>query len=519
MSSEVELKLELAPHALHSFETSPWLHELTDRAGKREDVVSVYFDTPKFRLHKSGVSLRVRSIGTRRVQTIKASTHGLGGPLARDEWEDEIGSETPDLSLAKKTPLRPLMSKKLERKLKPVFETSVERFTIPVDLPESRLELSIDRGRITDGKFCRPVNEIEIELKEGDPAGLVEIAERIGREFPVQYGAQTKAERGYALRQGAHVEAIRADHIMLDRQANTGESFKTIAFSCLRHLALNRDAVQEGCSEGVHQMRVGLRRLRAAISIFKNIVEDDRIEQVKTQLRWLTEQLGPARDFDVFVQESVAPLQRMRPDSVDFSPLRTSLEARRADGFARANDAVRSDDYRQMLLKTALWVAGGRWSEDRGPLAVRRRRPVAAFAGEILSLRRRKILKQAKKLASLDARRRHKLRISIKKLRYATEFFESLFPGAKAIVRRKAFGKKLSTLQKALGRLNDISVHERLARDLVHSTQSDTGELAGRKTAFALGFVEGHETTAIDALVSTATKTGAQLKKITCFWE
>jgi CHAD domain-containing protein len=56
----------------------------------------------------------------------------------------------------------------------------------------------------------------------------------------------------------------------------------------------------------------------------------------------------------------------------------------------------------------------------------------------LINFRWRKVHKKGKALAQLDATSRHKLRIQAKKLRYAAEFFASLFSTKRALKRRYA---------------------------------------------------------------------------------
>src|SRR5215469_10686037 len=117
---ELEVKLDVAPDSLRALKNIPLLRA-QNGASKRRVEVSVYFDTDDHKLRKKGVMLRVRRAGGRYIQTIKAN--GQAAPLERDEWEAEIAGREPDLSLAAGTALEPLMTKKLGRQLKPLFET------------------------------------------------------------------------------------------------------------------------------------------------------------------------------------------------------------------------------------------------------------------------------------------------------------------------------------------------------------------------------------------------------------
>lgn len=289
-----------------------------------------------------------------------------------------------------------------------------------------------------------------------------------------------------------------------------------IGWSCLDHLAANEEAVRRGESEGVHQMRVGLRRMRAAISLFKDMVQNAETERIKSELKWLSEQLGPARDFDVLVTESVAPLRREIPDKPEMKLLETELEQRRERGFARAKAAVESERYRKLILATALWLIDGKWTKDKDArIVARREQPAAAFAADVLRLRLRKIVKKSRKLDQLDALSRHRLRIAVKKLRYATEFFSGLFDRPKAIKARNRFGKDLKALQSALGKLNDITVHQDLTRPLVHP---DRRSRKRPDVAFAAGLLTGHDQPRVRACLTAARKAGKALSRADAFW-
>ena len=254
MGREVELKLEVPPSAIDEVARLPWLSEASKGPATREELVTVYFDTAKSKLRKHGLTLRVRHAGENRVQTIKALTEGARGASGRDEWEERIAGDTPDLKLAKGTALEPLATRKLQRKLKPVFETVIERTAFPIHSGDADLELAVDRGHIKAREWREPVSEVEIELKQGDRATLAKIAQRLAQSAPVAYAAQSKPERGYALSAGESAKAVCRRTIDLDPEASTAAAFQTIAMSCLDHAAANERAVREGETEAVHQM-------------------------------------------------------------------------------------------------------------------------------------------------------------------------------------------------------------------------------------------------------------------------
>jgi triphosphatase len=516
MAQEIEVKLEASVKAARRLLDAAWLKRLGTTRPKREHLISVYYDTADCALRERGMSLRVRHIGNRRIQTVKAGPRGACGPFCRQEWEQEIDANRPDLASIAGRVLGPIPRKKLRRALRPIFATDITRAAIPVRCTGSAIEIAIDRGEVRTRRRQSAISEIELELKEGNPAQLVELARRIARATRAGYGIASKAERGYGLSRGGGPVAIAAREILLDPDMTAGEAFTAIALSCLHHFAGNREAVEAGESEGVHQMRVGLRRLRAAISFFNDLLQDAESERIKRDLRWLLVELGPARDLDVLISESVEPLERERADGAELALLKSDLTRRRRSGFERAKEAVASDRYRQIVLDTALWATGGSWVSSAEPLvAGRRDRCVADFAADEFARRHAKMRKRLKKIEKLDPRRRHKLRIAAKKLRYADEFFASLYHRGSAKRRLKRHGEALKALQSALGKLNDMQVHDKMADDFVRAKQHTKKK---PQKAFALGLIAGKGHARARALLAQGVEAGKNLAAVKPFW-
>ena len=297
MGNEIELKFEVAPRELRKLKAAQVLHRTSS---KQENLVSVYFDTPKHKLARNGISLRVRHNGAKRLQTIKSG--GSNGSYSRGEWEHEIKGDVPNLRKAGDTPLEPLLTKKLKRSLKPVFQTHIHRTSVPVRKNGTRMEVALDEGQVRAGRQSAPISELELELKRGKPGEIFKLAHEMGKLAPATLSLKSKSERGYDLIENKPAKAIGGEKIRVRRGMSTTDAFRTIGRSILRHIAGNETAVRRSDSEGVHQMRVGLRRLRAAISLFSNLLGDQETEGVKAELKWLTGELAPARDLDVYVR-------------------------------------------------------------------------------------------------------------------------------------------------------------------------------------------------------------------------
>ena len=244
MGTEVELKFALPPSVLRQVIQARWLKAAAEQA-KRQRLTSIYFDTPDFALRNHGFTLRVRKSDAANLQTIKATGTDI---VQRDEWEEEIDGDRPQLSLARRTALAPLLSDDVEKELRPVFETSVERVVMPLRFGNSDMELAFDRGRINTPDHRLRISEVEIELKDGDRHDLAMLARRVAKAFPIVFEGRSKAERGYALAEGTLADAEWARPVQIDPAMTAADAFTTIGFECLRQVVCNEIAVRHSRS-------------------------------------------------------------------------------------------------------------------------------------------------------------------------------------------------------------------------------------------------------------------------------
>lgn len=510
---EIEIKLELPTGQMSRLKDAPLLRRHT---AHDETQVSVYYDTPRFALRKKGVILRVRRVGRRYIQTIKADSVGL---FDRDEWETDIDSNTPDLRNARAAVLERVLTKDVRRQLQPVFETRVRRTTYRLATTGSDIVLALDRGKIQAGERTLSLCEIEIELKRGDRASLFEVARTLGRTTSAELMLKSKSQRGYELLENGKVTAARAEPMFLTPDMPTREAFRAIGFSCLKHITNNKPAVLAGDSDGIHQMRVGLRRLRAALSLFSDTANDAETNAIKAEMKWLTGQLGPAREFEVFLTTVVAPVQRQHVRLQGMRILSRELAARRTAAIEQARKAVQSQRFRDLLLNVAAWLEIGAWLNSKNTLS---REPgdvtVKHLAAAELTQRWKRIRKEGRLLTGLDPEARHRLRIRIKKLRYATDFFETAFPGKKASKRHKIFLSALINIQDCLGRLNDIAVHQQLTKGIMMTSQAGRQPKKQQECALAVDFLNASEEAHLTAVLATADDAYRAFAKAKPFW-
>src|SRR5215212_10058310 len=450
---EVELKLSVAPTAIEDLLAYPLLAKARAAPNQGGALRATYFDTDDQDLRRAGFALRIRRHGGRFIQTLKAERDAPGLVLDRHEWETPLDGQALDWSALEQTALAPLIRDKgLEQRLKPLFSVHTDRRAFLIDRKRARIELVLDRVEIAAGEQTARFGEIELEVKRGTGIGLFDLALELAAAAPVRLSLATKSARGYALLDSEPPAAVKAEPIRLAPGQTGAEAFQAIARSCLAQAVANEALVREHrLAAAVHQFRVGLRRLRAAASLFSGLVSDEESRAIRAELRWMNHSTGEVRDHDVL-------MARMR-DAPGHEPALAAAEARREelyDGLLARLDEPR---FRRGLLATAAWIETGRWlTLDDPELAAKRNEPVEERAARELAKRRKRVIKRAERLAALDPETRHQLRIEAKKLRYGVEFFGRLFTGKKAKKRRKRTSHALEELQESLGTLNDIAV-------------------------------------------------------------
>lgn len=509
MGIESEVKFEVSADDLQKLAASRTLRPADGQLPKHKYLISTYFDTPKHVLRRNGVSLRVRQAGKKRIQTIETAGDGIA--LGRGEWEHRLEGNEPNLRAARGTALEPLLSKNLRRKLDPVFATHIHRTLVPLRPGNSRVELAFDQGHVRAGRNSTPLTEVELELKNGSVADLFKAARMVTALVPAKLALRSKSEQGYNLIADLPLSAVHASEISLTRKAGIADAFQVIGRSVLRHIAANEPAVLAGQPDGVHQMRVGVRRLRAAIWVFSELLRCKQTEMIKQDLKWLAGKLAPVRDLDVFLDTKIKRLADLEPPIAGLADLTRELEYRRALAAEAARTAVASSRYRLLIFNALEWIEDGAWLK-RPPADGKR--TIKPFAVDLFERRTKTTRKRAKKVRKLTVHDRHKLRIAVKKLRYTIYFFESLFSGsakAKALSRYK---EHLESLQDKLGALNDVAVHHKLVTKLA----TDGGEKKSDLVAFAAGAIAGTERREIEPLLNMAGEAARKLRRAKAFW-
>ena len=484
-SIEVELKLAGEADDLEAL----WASAIGPRTkAVRRRLISTYFDTADLRLRRRGFTLRVREDGGKYVQTIKAEGGASNGVMRRDEWSTPIEGPTPELLKLDDAALKEAIGLIVAGELTPLFTTDVVRHIKKYkaagdDGKKTRIEAALDLGEIRCNGLSQAIAEIELELLDGSPITLRQEAMRLHQRSPLRFQPLSKAERGFLLALGEHPKGQKAALPKLSTDGSVEDGLERVLANCASHWLANHAAVLDGSdTEGVHQMRVALRRVRSALTIFKSALPADDHVWLQSGAKALIGDLGSARDWDVFVDELLQPVIDARPDDESLIVLRDAVNKERRQAYDRARRALHSPDYLSFVLELGLWLENRGWRRDTARSDLDRR--LTDLAGEILRKRQKQSLKLGRKFETLSDEALHDLRISLKKLRYATEFFISLYGKD----RTKSYLVSLRQLQDDLGHLNDVAVAESRLGELCTRYNGDHAEALQRASGTVIGW-------------------------------
>lgn len=436
---------------------------------KTDQLASHYYDTVDRRLSKRGVTYRVRKKNRAYLQTVKASATGAGALSTRPEWEMPIPSARPALDdLPDDAKAR--MGLVLPGELRKLFTVAVERKKAVLDFPArdgvgaATLEVAVDRGNVRAGRKTDVISEVEIELVAGDASAIYGLAAAIV-DAGLSVGRITKAGRGFALLDGGEVPAAkRALRLLLNKDQSTSDALAAIFSAGVESLLDNEAAAVDGTDpEGVHQMRVALRRMRSVLSVFHKSLDPKRIAWASAELKWLADECGPARDGDVFLAEILRPVSGFGIDAASIDALIAHAVVRRDDGYKRVRAAIASPRYAKLLLGLSKFVETRGWLAQDADAGHPLLQPVGAGGGDILAHAYKKLRKKGKGLADMRVADRHEVRIALKKFRYTVDFLQTLYP----VEDVAPFAKALARMQDQFGHLNDVSVAQTMLADLV----------------------------------------------------
>jgi len=473
MSQEIELKLSLPPKAVPALRRHP-LFAAAPKQGNATTLDNTYFDTPDLALKARTVALRTRHQGRIQLQTVKCAAESRGGLTARPEWEQPFTGSF-DFSAIDAPKVQKLLMRR-EAELVPTFSTRFRRETRLYESDHgARILMMIDTGEVLAGERREPICELELELVEGCALDLLELARRLADDLPLWPNDVSKAERGYRLHLGETPQPVRADASTIDAGQTPVEAFRALAFSCLRQWQANAagaSAVRD--PEFIHQLRIALRRLRSLLALFAPALPAEFVIDWRERLKQNADGFGESRDLDVLHDEILAPVAAVAGAAGDGALVRLLETARAARDEARAAALDHLDPAAQGRLLIGLTAALHALPTNDliGAADLR------TFARLQLTRLRRKARKRYEAASDHVPARLHALRIAVKRLRYAVEFFAPLMPEKAG----RRYLCDIAKVQTALGFVNDVDV----ARGQFAGWADDDAELLA-----AAAFVSG----------------------------
>jgi inorganic triphosphatase YgiF len=468
---EIELKLQVDPARRAAVAS-----EVAGRTpARRLHLQASYFDTADRALAQARLALRVRREGRHWVQTLKGATDD-GLTRAEHNVPLEAGAvEAPmaDPSLHAETEvgrrLLGVIGSAWAPALQCLYRTDVWRRTRRLRTRLGHVELAFDEGRIVAGDRQRRLSELEIELLGGSPLAVLETARRWVARHGVTLDTRSKSELGDLLARGETMAPERhAGEVRLCASMSVGQAWSAVLRSCLDQVSVNASQLASGeyRDEHVHQLRVGLRRLRTALRLFDVDPALPLVEQAARVFR----ALGQSRDV-----AALKPLEAELGEAIE--AVRAGLRAAGIEGSGEAPDpvdVVRDPATQTLLLDLLVAAQVPPLTEDGADLTL--------MMAARLNRWHRRAVSDARRFMTLDDVARHRLRKRAKRLRYAIEFTGELFE-RKGV---KRYLKTLRRLQERLGALNDVTTAlDFFRRRAVEHTSSAfaMGWLAARREA------------------------------------
>jgi len=443
--TEFELKLEIPPARFKGVKAAVQRGQVA-----QQRLQARYFDTPDHRLAAQGVVVRLRKEGRQWVQTAKAPG---SRPLERLEHNVALGVQTmplPDLARHQQAPVGACIRRALQLSpdeafpaLVMVYSSNVVRLSRLLRVRGAVVEVALDQGHIAAGNHSLPVSELELELKQGQPASAAALAASWCTKHGLWLSSVSKSAKGQRLALGqAFGTATGASPLRYSRPLSSHAMAVAVVSNCLDQMLPNASDVAAGCTDGdtIHQLRVGIRRLRTALRELSGLADawDGHGKAWETALVAVFRELGQHRDRDYLLRKLQGQIEAAGGPALDWRDALNDLP--------NPATAVRSPAFQQALLGLIGFVHAGAAADPMPDLPT----PKKALRKRLSKLHKQ-VLVQGKQFMDLPEAEQHSLRKRLKRLRYLAEFAQPLFSARKA----KAYLAELKPLQDALGTYQD----------------------------------------------------------------
>ena len=415
---------------------------------------SIYFDNAKLDLSRSRVELCLRRSAGQVVQvlTMRAQNDNV---FARVSHELKLSDLEPNIEHARSF-LPASIGQTISRsRLRPRFRASTDRISHFITNKDCIANISFDQGVMETPRRAEPISEIGLELKSGRLDAFAKECLSILDKVPAALLVECNASRGYRLVSGNPARAVRSNRVMVVPQTPLPQAIRHILRQGLQQFLDNHPAVTlEGEAESIHQMRVGMRRLRSAIRMFSPVLCVNEISVALASVRALFAKLGDVREADVFLQETLPQIGEAGLGDRLEAVLRDEIEIFRRGAYGDAREVLMSPDFARLAVRLNGWVEAGNWLKAEQPVdALLTERAAEDFAGPRVRRLYANLLRCGAKAEHGTLNDWHRARIAAKRLRYGGE---ALFGVLDPKIDAGQFAKRIGRLQTLLGRLNDL---------------------------------------------------------------
>ena len=421
-------------------------HPLLSSAPKRRRIHQTRFDTAEHALSSLGLTVEETRILRKTTLTVRETAeagHAWSAPTTPGSFDFATLIDTPDLAeqLSQLTPA-----------LTPLYCIDVGQRLWSVQIRSAQLDVILEDGNLGTGtntsdrstRLC----ELELRLHSGQPAALYGAARLLSRQIRLHPIRTSLPERALAFISDADIKPTKAKRVKIDSKNSVASVFKHIAWHCLDQLQANEDGVfRPDNVEFIHQARVSLRRLRTALRLFNSALPTGFSDKWSQAWRDVGEQLGNARNWDVFCREFLPTLETDLGDHPDVRHLKSFAVQKCNEAHAETQEWLRGRRYSLTLIA---------FCEALLTLPEHKEARIDNFADKALKKRHKSFCRGARIAHTLSSEERHEVRIELKKLRYTLDFFESLY-GQKQL---QPFLESLAETQELLGHMNDLATAE-----------------------------------------------------------
>lgn len=479
-ASQAAIRLRAADGALGRLLRVPPLGFLQAEASECP-VEAVFFDTRRGLLRKAGLSLHVEHRDATWTQVLLAGD-GTWNRAASELRRDDVEGPEPRADLLAEVPGFP--SKAVGKPMQPMFRLDLvqQEMILPSDAGGA-IDVVIEVGSLVAGKATEAVRDVVLSAGEGTTEGeLCRLALALHRLEPLAVATRGPSEVGRMLADGKQPPWFKAGTVPLDPATTLDAGIAAILGQCFEQWMSNEDAARDGRDiEGVHQMRVAMRRLRAAFVFLAPWLEGDAAAAFDREVKWMARKLGAVRDLDVLLADTLAPVSKARGKDRDLKALRRAIAAAQAHAHEELTAAMATPRYTVLVLELGGWIADHGWrpgseADWDEPVGSATRTALEAVYGQVLEA--------GGDFVSLDSEARHELRLEIKRLRYALQFVGGAFGD-----RAAPWARPLSALQDGLGAANDAVVAENLIAAVIATGRHKAGQ--ERRLLRAGGMVTG----------------------------